>query len=865
MGLKVRASAGALLCVMGLLAACVPPDPPPTLRVATAALEPGVAGVPFRAVLAATGGTEPYTWTSSDLPSGFEIDPLGLIAGDPTTTGTHAIAVTVQDASGATATRDLTLDVPDSLPESCIETSCEDVELADGVVEVAGDQILDVETGPDGAVVAVLVSGSALPDGQVVVFGETAVLPTGYIAEVTTSSVAAGGATRLGVMPATITDAYDEATIKAVPDNLPAQLRGASAFAVPAFSCSGGVTVDSGSTTATASLSPSGVIQKNRPIFGDVEYIQVGVEGSITVSLDVGISGAATCTASLALPPAVIGPVDLKVEPTLTLQVSGAAQLATSVTLKCGVYTTWYPSKGAITSRWCHSSGQPLEFTGGARASLTADLKPTVSLKGLVGLEGSLAPTVTAEYAPPTATISANWSGTLDLCVVCLLDDPWLTIRVLSYTSPTKTLWRSNTAPGTTTTTTALPPTGGRVARASVDNSGFQAGGWSGNPAISDDGRFVAFTSAASNLVPGDANDLEDVFVHDRDTGATNRVSVASDGSQSDGRSDFPAVSADGRFVTFSSDATNLVEGDTNDELDVFVHDRASGETRRISVADDGSQANGPSSYPEITGDGRFVVFPSDASNLVAGDTNGSTDVFVHDLQQESTVRVSVASGHVQANDRSDFPVISDDGRFVAFDSVASNLAPGDSNEMVDVFVHDRATGDTTRVSVANAGGQADGSSSNPTISGDGRFVAFDSSATNLGGDPASHDVYLRDRENGTTTRVSTSVDDGDSGNNKSGYPAISADGRYLAFNSLASDLVEGDTNGTYDVFLYDRIAGITGRVSVADDGVQGDDASLYPTISGDGRYIGFDSHASNLVQGDTNGLLDVFVIDRAG
>lgn len=457
--MRVRTSVGALLCVVGLLAACVPPDSPSTLTVATANLEPGVAGVPFRGVLEASGGTEPYTWSATGLPDGFEIDSLGLISGDPTTTGTHVISATVRDAKGATATRQLILNVPDSLPAGCVETSCEDVELAAGVVEVDSSQIVEVQTSLDGAVVAIVVSGSVPSVGQVVVFGATAALPSGYIAEVTASSSVTGGATRLEVVPSTITDAYSEATIKSVREVQGASaLQSAAALVVPSFSCSGGVTVDTGSTTAMASLSPSGVIQKNRPIFGSVEYIQVGVEGSITVSLDVGISGAATCTASLELPPAVIGPVDLKLNPTLTLEVSGAAQLSTSVTLKCGVYTTWYPSKGASTSRWCHPSGQPLEFTAGAKASLTADLKPTVSLKGLIGLRGSVAPKVTAEYTPPDAKISANWSSTLDLCVLCLLGEPWLELRVLSYTSPTKVLWQSNSGPSTTTTTTTVPP-----------------------------------------------------------------------------------------------------------------------------------------------------------------------------------------------------------------------------------------------------------------------------------------------------------------------------------------------------------------------------------------------------------------------
>ena len=206
----------------------------------------------------------------------------------------------------------------------------------------------------------------------------------------------------------------------------------------------------------------------------------------------------------------------------------------------------------------------------------------------------------------------------------------------------------------------------------------------SGRPAISADGRFVAFSSDASNLVAGDTNGRGDIFVRDRLTGTTERLSLASDGTQANR---LTSISADGRFVTFSSSASNLVAGDTNRQADVFVHDRLTSTTERVSVASDGTQANGDSSFPSISADGRFVTFVSRASTLVAGDTNSRDDVFVHDRQTGTTERVSVASDGTQGNRNSRFSSISADGRFVKFDSAASNLVAGDTNFTYDIFV----------------------------------------------------------------------------------------------------------------------------------------------------------------------------------
>ncbi|MGD9519826.1 MAG: TolB family protein, partial [Armatimonadota bacterium] len=303
------------------------------------------------------------------------------------------------------------------------------------------------------------------------------------------------------------------------------------------------------------------------------------------------------------------------------------------------------------------------------------------------------------------------------------------------------------------------------------------------------------------------------IFVHDRLTGETTRVSVSTGGGQAKKASHFPSISADGRCVAFESYASNLVPGDTNGSEDIFVHDRLTGETTRVSVSTGGGGANGPSGWPSISAEGRYVAFIGFgwADNLVPGDTNDTNDIFVHDRLTGQTTRVSVATGGGQANDWSEGPSISADGRYVAFHSSADNLVPGDTNGHEDIFVHDRLTGETTRVSVATGGGQANQGSWEPSISADGRYVAFHNLASNLvpGDTNGSEDVFVHDRVTGQTTRVSVSTGGGQA-NGESGKPSISADGRYVAFESLASNLVPGDTNGVEDIFVHDRGGGTT-------------------------------------------------------
>lgn len=341
----------------------------------------------------------------------------------------------------------------------------------------------------------------------------------------------------------------------------------------------------------------------------------------------------------------------------------------------------------------------------------------------------------------------------------------------------------------------------GTTERVSVTDDGAQANERSFEPSISVDGRFVAFSSWASNLT---GEGVGGVFVRDRREGTTERIAVAPDGTPVDAHS--PSISADGRFVAFTSRAGTLVEGDTNDRDDVFVRDRQAGTTERVSVASDGSQANESSYQPAISGNGQVVAFHSKADSLVADDTNEADDVFVHDRQAGTTERVSVASNNTQANDESAHAAVNHDGGVVAFQSRANTLVREDTNGASDVFVRDRQAGTTERVSVTSDDTQASDASYEPALNDEGDLVAFDSTAGDLvpGDTNDTTDVFVRDRQAGTTERASVASDH-TQGDGPSGSPALAAGGRVVAFQSGAANLVPGDTNDTLDIFARHR------------------------------------------------------------
>jgi Tol biopolymer transport system component len=375
------------------------------------------------------------------------------------------------------------------------------------------------------------------------------------------------------------------------------------------------------------------------------------------------------------------------------------------------------------------------------------------------------------------------------------------------------------------------------ITRVSVDSAGNQANNGTDFPELSGDGRYVVFSGFASNLVAGDTNNSNDVFVRDLATGITTRVSVDSGEMQANGSSGLASISTDGRYVVFASSASNLVAGDTNNAEDVFVRDLVAGTTTRVGVL-------GQASIPQISADGRYVVF-----------VGKGLDIFVHDMVTNTTTQAGV---DVQ-------PDISADGRYVVFQSSAGNLVPGDTNGVRDVFVRDMIAGTTIRVSVDSAESQATGGNSfEPQISGDGRYVVFESNATNLiiGDTNGSSDIFVRDLVNGTTVRASVDST-GLQGNGGSNHASISSDGRYVVFQSDASNLVAGDSNARQDIFMHDLLTGTTTRLSVDSAGGQANHHSLIPTVSADGSQVAFASNATNLVTNDTNGIGDIFVAQR--
>ena len=414
----------------------------------------------------------------------------------------------------------------------------------------------------------------------------------------------------------------------------------------------------------------------------------------------------------------------------------------------------------------------------------------------------------------------------------------------------------------------------GPTARVSVSSDGGESNAGSAAPSVSADGRFVAFASSATNLVPNDTNAVSDVFLRDVQAGTTSRVSVDAMGNEGSAQSLYPDMSADGRFVAFPSAAPNLVPGDTNGAFDIFVRDRVLGTNERVSISSDAAQGNGTSDTPYISYNGRYVAFSSGASNLVPGDSNAAIDIFVRDRSLGTTERVSVDSAESQANSASGAPSISPDGRFVAFRSNATNLVPGDTNGFTDMFVRDRMLGVTVRVNVSSSGTQANDGSAQVWISGDGRFVAFDSFASNLvtGDTNGVLDVFVRDRdtdadgifdEPGAASTARMSVrDNGGQASFRSAYPVISANGRWVAFNSDYNFDFTDPNGADSDVYLHDRLGGDTMRASVAFDGTGSDGPSDVSRLGYDGRFLAFYSFATNLVPDDTNGLNDSFLRD---
>lgn len=379
----------------------------------------------------------------------------------------------------------------------------------------------------------------------------------------------------------------------------------------------------------------------------------------------------------------------------------------------------------------------------------------------------------------------------------------------------------------------------------------------------SSDGVYIVFSTDAANAFLADSNGVTDIWRQNGQSGALERVSSTTAGAATDGASFSPAISADGRYVAFASLATNLTLNDGNGFADVFRKDMSTGSALIVSAAPDGLSANSVSFGPAISANGRYVAFLSAASNIVGDDTNYSVDVFRKDMLTSKTLRVNLAADGTEASAGAmNAPAISADGRFVAFDSTAANLTGFDGNNRDDVFVKDMLTGAIIRASEGPNGESLTGGLDGilkPAISADGHYVVFATSAAMLAGDSNGvADIYRKDLLSGAILRVST--DSGGNQGNAASFDAdISADGRYVSFTSQASNFAAGDKPLSADIFRKDLLTGALLLISRNPDGVPAFGQSTHAAISADGATIGFTSDAGVLVTPDTNFLQDVF------
>ncbi|MCG3136003.1 MAG: hypothetical protein HMLKMBBP_03790 [Planctomycetes bacterium] len=383
----------------------------------------------------------------------------------------------------------------------------------------------------------------------------------------------------------------------------------------------------------------------------------------------------------------------------------------------------------------------------------------------------------------------------------------------------------------------------------------------SSQPVLSKDGRFVAFSSSASDLVEGDTNGQNDVFVLDTETGDVTRVSVSSAGEESNGSCNNPGISENGRWVLFDSDANNLVPDDTNDAYDVFVHDRKTGVTRRVSVATDGTEASADSDRGSMSGKGRWIAFAGDADNLVPDDTNGETDAFLHDLKTGRTIRASVGPDGEEAPDGASDPQTSKTGRYVAFATRSDEFGAREGSRAP--IVRDMKTGRLTIGAQTHSGGAVGSTVSFWRLASNGKSIAFASGGDDVtpAGNPSGQlQVYWMSLRNPSPVLLSRSGA-GAPGSGQSIATSISPTGRLVAFRSLSPELVEGDVNGVFDIFLAAPSGGDVRAMSRNGDGALGNDHSFTASLSANGKVLAFSSAATNLDPADTNGNEDIYLV----
>ncbi|MDC0357955.1 discoidin domain-containing protein [Oligoflexia bacterium] len=431
--------------------------------------------------------------------------------------------------------------------------------------------------------------------------------------------------------------------------------------------------------------------------------------------------------------------------------------------------------------------------------------------------------------------------------------------------TPTPTPTPSGSAtPNPSPTPTPSPLVFDKTEAASISNNGNQSVGDSQKPSISDNGRYVAFDTIQNGFIPGNNSNTRTVFVRDRQAGTAELISKNQAGNPVFAQES--SLSGDGRYVAFSSNSNQIVAGDNNGNVfDIFVYDRQQGQAELVSVSSSSTQSNASCGEAFISGTGRFVVFQCFDTNIVSGDNNAKLDIFVRDRTAGTTTLASVNTAGQIADDHGYNGTISDDGRYLVWDSRAQNLIANDNNNTSDVFIRDLQTGNTGLASINSMGIQANDESDFPHISGDGNYLVFQSFSTNLVSGTANRNIFLHNRVTDENYLVSADLNGNATAENF--FPSISDDGRFIAFDSISPNMVPGDNNNFRDTFLHDSTLGNTVLVSQSTAGALGNADSAgamgeFKSISGTGRHVAYITEATNLFSNDNNARQDVVVSD---
>jgi uncharacterized repeat protein (TIGR01451 family) len=429
--------------------------------------------------------------------------------------------------------------------------------------------------------------------------------------------------------------------------------------------------------------------------------------------------------------------------------------------------------------------------------------------------------------------------------------------------------------------TGAANPAVVEIKRVSVSSTGIQANAASSSPSMSANGDVVAFVSSATNLVEGDTNDADDIFIHDYTSGLTQRISISSDGEQANNRSNSPSISADGRYIAFFSDASNLVADDTNELGDMFVHDRQTRTTIRVSLLPDGTELpkiDSGSTYVEfwlpglITGDGMSVLLRK-STVFYFYPYGSASSILIHKIFPAHSEQTSIRGlESMWSLSPEDYPLheklgASFDGRYI--------VSAPDEN----VYLYDHFTGSENVISFSFDGKESSKcgvsyyshpntmyyklrGASGALLSPDASTAAFNSYATNHVIDDSNgyRDIFVRKLSDGSMKRVNVAANNMQAVNGDSTADSLSFDGRFISFSSDATNLAPTDNNGATDIFVHDQETNNTWSISVAMDGTQGNGSSTSSQISYDGNKISFQSLASNFVDNDTNQVMDIFL-----